>query len=41
MIGDKKIKEIEIILGYSFKNKYNLINSILHPSFYKEKKKKK
>ena len=34
----KTIKEIELILGYTFKIKKNLTNSLIHPSFYKYKK---
>ena len=34
------IKKIEKILGYKYKKKDNLINSIVHPSYLKEKKKK-
>ena len=34
----KPIKEIESILGYNFKTKKNLTNSLIHPSFYKYKK---
>ena len=31
----KTIEEIESILGYTFKVKKNLINSLIHPSFNK------
>ena len=34
----KTIKEIELILGYTFKIKKNLTDSLIHPSFYKYKK---
>tara|TARA_B100000029_G_scaffold474396_1_gene516661 strand:+ start:5187 stop:5885 length:699 start_codon:yes stop_codon:yes gene_type:complete len=34
------INKIEKILGYKYKKKENLINSIVHPSYFKEKKKK-
>ena len=33
-------KEIELIIAYSFKNKENLRNSLIHPSSYKDKKNK-
>ena len=33
----KPIKEIELILGYKFKNKNNLINALVHPSYLQEK----
>ena len=33
-------KDIELIIKYSFKNKENLKNSLMHPSSYKHKKKK-
>ena len=33
-------KEIELIIAYSFKNKENLRNSLIHPSTYKDKKNK-
>ena len=36
----KPIEEIESILGYSFKIKKNLTNSLIHPSFNKNKKRK-
>ena len=32
MISDKKIKKFEIVIGYIFKNKKLLINSLIHPS---------
>ena len=31
-------KNIESIMEYSFKNKENLRNSLIHPSSYKDKK---
>ncbi len=34
----KTTKEIESILGYTFKIKKNLTDSLIHPSFYKYKK---
>jgi len=34
------IKKIEEILNYKYKKEENLINSIVHPSYYKEKNKK-
>ena len=36
----KPIKEIESILGYTFKVKKNLTDSLIHPSFYKNKRRK-
>jgi len=33
-------KDIELIIEYSFKNKENLKNSLIHPSSYKDKKNK-
>ena len=33
-------KDIELIIEYSFKNKENLRNSLIHPSSYKDKKNK-
>jgi len=36
----KPIEEIESILGFSFKNKKNLTNCLIHPSYYNNKKKK-
>ena len=36
----KPIKEIESILGYTFKAKKNLTDSLIHPSFYKNKRRK-
>ena len=36
----KPIEEIESILGFSFKNKKNLTNCLIHPSYYTNKKKK-
>ena len=41
MISEKKIHLIEKILQYKFKNTKNLINSLIHPSVYKHKKKSK
>ena len=39
MIVKKNIKLIEKKIEYIFKEKNNLINSLTHPSFYKERKK--
>ena len=39
MILKKPIEEIETIINYQFKNKKNLVYSLVHPSFYKGKKK--
>ncbi len=39
MIIKKNIKLIEKKINYIFKNKTNLINSLTHPSFYKERNK--
>ena len=36
----KNIKEIELIINYKFKDKDNLIKSLIHPSYYKEKNNK-
>lgn len=36
----KPIEEIESILGYTFKVKKNLTDSLIHPSFYKDKRRK-
>ena len=33
-------KDIELIIEYSFKNKENLRNALIHPSSYKDKKNK-
>ncbi len=41
MISDKKINQFEKNIGYIFKNKQLLINSLTHPSFLPEKKKNK
>ena len=41
MINLEKIVSFEKIIKYSFKNKDNLKNALLHPSYYKEKKNKK
>tara|TARA_Y100000590_G_C15361440_1_gene879051 strand:+ start:67 stop:765 length:699 start_codon:yes stop_codon:yes gene_type:complete len=37
----KTIKEIELILNYKFTKKQNLIDSLTHPSIYKDSKKTK
>lgn len=34
----KSIQDTESIIGYKFKNKQNLKNSLIHPSYYKNKK---
>ena len=34
----KSIQDTEFIIGYKFKNKQNLKNSLMHPSYYKNKK---
>ena len=39
MISDKKIKKFEITIGYFFKNKKLLINSLVHPSSLTDNKK--
>ena len=39
MITDKKISQFENHIGYIFKNKQLLINSLTHPSFVKDNKK--
>ena len=41
MISDKKIKKFEEIIGYIFKNKKLLINSLVHPSSLIDSKKNK
>ena len=41
MISEKNIKNFEKIINFQFKNKNNLINCLIHPSFTKEKKNKK
>ena len=41
MISDKKIKKFEITIGYFFKNKKLLINSLVHPSSLIDSKKNK
>jgi len=41
MISDKKLTQFENNIGYTFKNKQLLINSLTHPSFLVEKKKTK
>ena len=41
MISDKKINKFEIAIGYNFKNKKLLINSLVHPSSFTETKKNK
>ena len=41
MISDKKISQFEHHIGYIFKNKQLLINSLIHPSFLVDNKKKK
>ena len=41
MISDKKIKKFEETIGYIFKNKKFLINSLVHPSSLTESKQKK
>ncbi len=40
MISNKKIKQIEEIISYSFKNKQLLKNALVHPSYISENKKK-
>ena len=35
---NKSVKEIEKILNYSFRDINNLMSCIIHPSFYKDKK---
>ena len=41
MISDKKITQFEKNIGYVFKNKELLINSLIHPSYLKDNKKNK
>ena len=41
MISDKKINKFEIDIGYIFKNKKLLINSLVHPSSFTDSKKNK
>ena len=41
MISDKKINKFEIAIGYIFKNKKLLINSLVHPSSFTDRKKSK
>jgi ribonuclease III len=41
MISEKKITQFEKKIGYIFKNKQLLINSLIHPSFIIDKKKNK
>ena len=41
MIPEKKINKFETIIGYKFKNKNLLINSLVHPSSLTENKKNK
>ena len=41
MISDKKISQFENNIGYFFKNKQLLINSLIHPSFITVNKKQK
>ena len=41
MISDKKINKFEITIGYIFKNKKLLINSLIHPSSATDNKKNK
>ena len=41
MISDKKINKFEIAIGYIFKNKKLLINSLVHPSSFTDSKKNK
>ena len=41
MISEKKISKFEKNIGYFFKNKQLLINSLIHPSYIIENKKKK
>ena len=38
MISDKKINKFEIVIGYIFKNKKLLINSLVHPSSFTDTK---
>ena len=41
MISDKKINKFEITIGYIFKNKKLLFNSLVHPSSLTDSKKNK
>ena len=41
MISDKKLNKFEIAIGYKFKNKKLLINSLVHPSSFTDSKKNK
>ena len=41
MISKKKISQFENHIGYTFKDKQLLINSLIHPSFIKDNKKNK
>ena len=41
MISNKKLNQFEKHIGYIFKNKQLLINSLIHPSFLVDNKKKK
>ena len=41
MISEKKISQFEDHIGYNFKNKQILINSLIHPSFIIDNKKNK
>ena len=40
MISNKKLTTFENRIGYIFKNKQILINSLIHPSYLIDKKKK-
>ena len=39
MISDKKISQFENHIGYTFKNRKLLIDSLIHPSFLVDNKK--
>ena len=41
MISNKKINQFENNIGYTFKNKQLLVNSLIHPSFLVDSKKNK
>ena len=41
MISEKKINSFEDLINFKFRNKVNLINCLMHPSYIKEKKIKK
>jgi ribonuclease-3 len=41
MISDKKLNKFEIAIGYIFRNKKLLINSLVHPSSFTDSKKNK